>query len=114
MSNKGHRVSRRKVVKGMFAAAVAGSVGDAMAQTNPATPTSAPVTRPSNPTTSPSPATTKASDVTIDDLAVVDRVHGFHYSDADHKLMAEDVVSQRTKLIALRKRTIDPRIEPAV
>jgi Asp-tRNA(Asn)/Glu-tRNA(Gln) amidotransferase A subunit family amidase len=104
--------SRRKVVKGLVAAAVVGSVGDRMAQaqTTAATTKATQAGAASAPTTS----TTQASDVTPDDVAVLEKIQGFHYTDADRKLMAADMPGNRKRLLSFRNRRIDPNIEPAV
>src|SRR5689334_2801911 len=82
----------------------------AQAQTSPATVKSTQAAAASAPTTS----TTQASDVTPDDVAVLERILGFHYTDADRKLMAADMPGNRKRLLSFRNRTIDPNIEPAV
>src|SRR5947207_2721624 len=69
---KSAQPSRRKVVKGMFAAAVASSMGQTLAQT----------TRSS---------TTQADLIASEDIAVADRVAGRNYSQADRKLMAKNL-----------------------
>src|SRR5262245_15069076 len=93
--SKSARPTRRKVVKGMFAAAVASSMGKSLAQT----------------TTS---STTQADQITPDEIAVADRLAGRSYSESDRKLMTKSLTQMRQRLVALRKLTIDPNIEPAV
>src|SRR4051794_25915693 len=93
--SKPARPSRRKVVRGLVAVAVGGSIGKARAQT----------TRSS---------TTEAQSIGVDDLAAADRVLGREYSQADRKLMAKNMAEMRQRLVRIRKLPIDPNIEPAV
>jgi Asp-tRNA(Asn)/Glu-tRNA(Gln) amidotransferase A subunit family amidase len=78
----------------MFAAAVASSMGQALAQTTS--------------------STTQADEISADDIAVADRIAGRSYSAAERKLMAGSLSEKRKLLISLRSRSIDPNIEPAV
>ena len=89
---RANRVTRRKVVKGMLAACVAGGAADALA----------------------APATTQADAVTPDDLAAADRVAGRPYSPAQLKQMAGIVTNRRKKYHELRGLVIDPNTSPAM
>src|SRR5207247_2211491 len=93
--SKSARPSRRKIVKGMFAAAVASSMGKSLAQTTKS-------------------STTQADEVSIDDIAAADRVAGRSYSEAERKLMAKSLSRTRQRIVRIRKLAIDPNIEPAV
>ena len=73
---RANRVTRRKVVKGMLAACVAGGAADALA----------------------APATTQADAITSDDLAGADRVAGRAYSPAQLNQMA-GIVTEPAKEI---------------
>src|SRR3954451_11292158 len=85
-------VTRRKVVKGMLAACVAGGGSDALA----------------------APATTQADAVTSEDLAAADRVAGRNYSPPQQKQMTGILTTRRKKYLELRKIAIDPNIAPAI
>src|SRR5256885_874925 len=93
--SKSARPTRRKVVGGMFAAAVASSMGKTLAQTTKS-------------------STTQAEEITPDEIAVAVRVAGRNYSLAERKLMTKSLTQTRERLVRLRKMQIDPNIEPAV
>src|SRR5690242_17305636 len=98
----GHGPSRRKIVKGIFAAAVVGSVGEQMAQ---AQTSSTSTTKSTQAVAASAPAATQASNISPDDVAVLERILGFHYTDADRKLMAADLPGNRKRLLGFRNRT---------
>jgi Asp-tRNA(Asn)/Glu-tRNA(Gln) amidotransferase A subunit family amidase len=91
--------SRRKFLRDVAGASAAVVTSQAVAQTSTTTTTSA-------------PATTQAAP--IDDVAAMSRLTGHDYSRPELELMAEDVESNRKKLLGLHERPIDPRTEPAV
>src|SRR5437867_13054061 len=106
------RHSRRKVVKGMFAATVAGSVGEAMGQTTQ--PSTQPATAPQAAAAHPATTQAGASDITSQDIAALEKIEGFHYTDADRKLMADSLASNRKRVASIRNGTIDPNVDSAL
>src|SRR3954468_8015745 len=85
--------TRRGVVKNMLAAGIV------------------PATTGATTTTS----TTQSADaITPADIAAADKLAGREFTDAERKMMVDDLAGTRTKLKALRARKIDPNIEPAV
>ena len=89
---RGQHVTRRKVVKGMLAACVAGGASQARG----------------------APATTQVDAISVDDLAAVDRVIGRGFSAQQHKQMLGIVTTRRKKYLELRKIPIDPNVAPAI
>src|SRR2546423_4158544 len=89
-------MTRRKMVKGVIA-------GGALA-----------VTGRSVLAESTTAATTQVDAITVEDLAIADRVEGRSFTEAERKMMVGGMKENREKLKSLRSRHIEPGVEPAI